>query len=73
MASYTLQTSGSWLLWAARVRHHDYPKKLWSRSTYSLAAACPSCSWLHIHTVALSIAATYVVVNMVTTYTKPNC
>jgi len=53
MASYSLQTSGSRLLWVMRVRHHDFPKKLWSRSTYSIATACPWCSWPHIHTVAL--------------------
>jgi len=33
MASYSLQTAGSQLVWAARVCLHDVPKKFWSRST----------------------------------------
>jgi len=28
-------------------------QELWRRSTYSIATACPSCSWLYIHMVAL--------------------
>jgi len=36
LVSYSLQTTGSRLLWAPRVRHHDYLKKLWSRSAYSI-------------------------------------
>ena len=54
MTSYSLWTTSSWLLWAVRAHHHDYPMKFWSRSTYNIATVCPSCSWLHIHTVASS-------------------
>jgi len=39
--------------WIERLRHHDDPKKLWSRSTYSIATACPSCQWPHILTAVL--------------------
>jgi len=37
MTSYCLWATGSQLPWAARVRHRDYPEKLRSRSTYSIA------------------------------------
>ena len=53
MASYSLQTTGSWLLWAVRVHHPDDLEKLWSRSTHGIATVCPSCSWPHIHTAVI--------------------
>jgi len=55
LASYSLQTPGSQLLRAVRVHHHNMISrmKLWSRSTYSIAIACSSCSWPHIYMVAL--------------------
>jgi len=36
MANYSLQTTASQLVWAARDWHHDDPEKFWSRSTYWL-------------------------------------
>ena len=51
MASYSLQTTGCWLPWAVTIHHHDDPKKLWSRSSYSVAIA--TCSWAQIYMVAL--------------------
>ena len=43
---YSLQTTDSRLLWAARVCHHDDLEA-------EIHTASPLCSWPHIHTVAL--------------------
>ena len=73
MASYSLQTTGSRLLWAARVHYHDDSEKLWNRSTYSIATACPLCSWLIFSWQFFPDSCyPYVVTNVAATHTQFN-